>query len=125
VGTIVIKPERDQDFYVGWSTEVESPDWWGSRAEAKRYLTEDSALPYGDKTDPDERLNRADANGTSAIDGFAFFGAWDYEAFIYEQRGRLLREHLAEACRLLAAEDEPGVWDLLEPLEGETKVRRG
>ncbi len=123
--TIIVKPERETDFYVGWSTNSESPVWWGTHVQAHQYLTEDAKKPYGDRTDPDVRLDRADINGTSALGGFAFFGRWDYEAFIYEQRGYLPRWRLTEVCHLLAAEDEAGVWDLLEPLEDGMEVRRG
>ena len=125
MGTIVIKPERDTDLYVGWSTIVEAPVWWGPRAEVTQYLIEDAAKPYGDSTSPEARLARADANGTSALGGFAFFGRWDDEDLIYEQRGLLPRRCLIEACEALAREDESAVWDLLEPLEDGMEVRRG
>lgn len=121
--TIVIKPSRDEDFYVGWSTIVEAPVWCGSRDEAAQILIRDASGSSMDQ--PESRLARADLNGTSAAGHFAWFGRWDYEAFIYEQRGRLLRERLAEAVRLLEASNESGVWDLLMPFEDETEVRRG
>jgi hypothetical protein len=125
VVTIIVKPERDQDFYLGWSTNSESPVWWGPRNFALTYLIEDAEKPYGDKTDPVARLDRADLNGTSALGGFAFFGRWDDEGFIYEQRGFLPRKHLIAACEALGRNDEPAVWDLLGPLEDGMEVRRG
>lgn len=120
--TIVIKPSRDEDFYVGWSTIVEAPVWCGSREEAAQILVLDAS---GSPDQPESRLVRADINGTSAAGDFAWFGRWDYEAFIYEQRGRLLRERLAQAVRLLESGDESAVWDLLVPFEDESEVRRG
>ena len=117
---IVIKPERDRDLYVGWSTIVEAPVWHGPRAEVLGYLAQE-AIRYP-TDDPETRLARADATGTSAHDGD---GGWDDPGFIYEQRGWLPRRHLAEMCRLLEAGNEAGVWDLLEPFDNETEVRRG
>lgn len=124
--TIVIKPERDQDFYVGWSTIVEAPAWFGSRTEAAGYIAEDHRQHGGPTAPPEERLARADEYGSSIKPEANFgYGYWDHDGFIYEQRGVLPRKHLIEACRLLAAENEPGVWDLLEPFEDEAEVRRG
>jgi hypothetical protein len=117
---IVIKPERDLDLYVGWSTIVEAPVWHGPRDEVLGYLAAE-AIRY--PSDPaEDRLARADRTGTSAYDGD---GGWDDEGFIYEQRGWLPRRHLAEMCRLLEAGNDAGVWDLLEPFDDETPVRRG
>lgn len=120
MGTIVIKPDRDRDFYVGWSTVTENPHWWGPRAEVTAYLAE-QATPDR-QSQPEARLARTDERGTSSYNGE---GGWDDDGFIYEQRGWLPRRHLAEVCRLLEAENEPAVWDLLEPFDDETEVRRG
>lgn len=118
---IVIKPDRDRDFYVGWSNVTDSPIWWGPRTEVTAYLAEETAA--GDRqSQPEVRLARADERGTSSYIGD---GAWHDEGFIYEQRGWLPRRHLAEVCRLLEAENEPAVWDLLEPFEDGMEVRRG
>lgn len=122
---IVVKARPGADFYVGWSTNQEAPAWWGSRADALQYLVEDARSPYGDQTDPGERLDRADRSGTSALGGFGFFGRWDYERFAYEQRGCLPRGLLVEACSALSRGDEPAVWELLEPWEDGMEVRRG
>jgi hypothetical protein len=120
MGTIVVKPDRDKDLYVGWSSIVDAPVWWGSRAEVLQYLADDGRGWSGDA--PDIRLARADETGTSAYDKRD--GGWDDEAFVYEQRGLLPRRRLAEACHLLGANNEPGVWDLLEPFEDAGEVRR-
>ncbi|MFG3710862.1 hypothetical protein [Micromonospora sp. NPDC047730] len=128
--SIVIKPDRDRDLYVYWSTVVEAPVAWGDRASMLDHLTSEfrrhhpGAIPDS-ISDPGRRLDRADLNGTSAAGGFAFFGRWDDDGLIYEQRGILPRHHLARACELLEAGQDAEVWDLLEPFEDETEVRRG
>jgi hypothetical protein len=121
MGTIVVKPERDVDFYVGWSSIVEAPVWWGPAAEVIEYMRDDARRGPSDPVE--QRLARADETGTSAHDRRD--GGWDDEGFIYEQRGFMRREHLTEMCRLLEAKNEPAVWDLLEPFEDEEEVRRG
>jgi hypothetical protein len=120
VAVIVVKAEPGRDFYVGWSTEYEAPIWWGSRADVLKIL----AGRVGDDP-PEVRVARADAHGTSAIGGFSFFGRWDDERFMYEQRGCLPRSRLIAACVALDRDDDEAVWDLLEPIEEGMTVRRG
>lgn len=123
MGHIVIKPERDRDLYVVWSTIVDAPLAWGDRAEVHDYLTRDQ--PGHGLAGPAARLDRADLNGTSALGDFSFFGRWDDEGLGYEQRGYLPRQHLARACELLGEDREAEVWDLLKPFEDVGEVRRG
>lgn len=52
----IIKPKPDEDFYIRYSTIVDSPTSWGSRAELQRIE------PYA----TDERFARADEHGMSA-----------------------------------------------------------
>lgn len=127
--TIIIKPDQDRDLYVAWSTVVEAPVAWGSRAETLTWLAERWQRDFPDQahnriTDPEQRLRRVDATGTSAAGGFSHFGAWD-AGLVYEQRGVLPRRHLARACELIGAGRESEVWDLLEPFEDLAEVRRG
>lgn len=122
MGTIVIKPERDRDFYIGWSTITENPHWWGPRAEVTAYIAE-SAHPDHLDSQPERRLARADRHGTS--DMSIRDGGWDDAGFIYEQRGWLPRRHLVALCEALGRDDEPAAWDLLEPFDDDTPVRRG
>lgn len=127
---IVIKAEPNRDAYVYWSTIVEAPLTYGTRAEmleclAKEWRKQHPGMPTDSITDPAARLDRADRTGTSAAGGFAFFGAWDYEEFIYEQRGYLARRDLLRAVQLLCEDREAEVWDLLTPLEERAEVRRG
>ncbi len=121
MGTIVIKPDRDVDFYVGWSSIVEAPVWWGPTAEVREYILQDVRRGISDS--PEVRLARADEHGTSSHDPRD--GGWDDEGFIYEQRGFLRRDRIAQVCRLLEQQNLDAVWDLLEPFEDEAEVRRG
>ncbi|MFB6392701.1 hypothetical protein AAFH96_06215 [Polymorphospora sp. 2-325] len=121
----MIKPERDRDLYVCWSTITECPIAWGDRAFMLDHLTREHPADGAPIAEPGARLDRADLNGTSALGGFSFFGKWDDEGFVYEQRGVLPRQHLARACELLNNDREAEVWDLLEPFEEEMAVRRG
>lgn len=108
---LIIKAAPDRDLYVGWSNNVEAPTGIWTRAEA---------IAYGF---PPSRLDRADKNGSSAT-GYND-GHWDDEGFIAEQRGWLRRDRLGDYAQAYAREDYNAAWDLLEPFEGETEVRRG
>lgn len=70
----IVKPERDVDFYINWSTIVDAPLSWGTRAEVEASRVES----------PADRFERADATGTSSFDGF--FG-WDETEFDVENTG--------------------------------------
>jgi hypothetical protein len=111
--TIVIKPDRDVDFYIGWSTVTENPHWWGPRSEVTAYLAERASAYHDDQ--PEVRLARADRYGTS--DMSVREGEWGDDGLIYEQRGILPRRHLVAACEALGRADEAAVWALLEPFE--------
>lgn len=127
MGNIVIKPEQDRDEYVYWSTETEAPVGYGGRAQMLKIMAGDTSYDYHG-TDagnpPAVRLERADSEGSSAMDGYTF-GHWQYGEFIYQQRGMLLRRDLYRAAQLLAEGRDAEVWNLLAPLDGETKARRG
>ena len=128
MGHVVIKPVPGIDEYVYWSTVVEAPIAWGSRAEMLDDLTVEWRQDHGPDVPPaglsapEKRLERADEYGSSALDGFF---RWDDGSLIYEQRGLLARVDLYRAAVLLGEEREADVWDLLTPFEGETEVRRG
>jgi hypothetical protein len=107
----VIKPDRDTDFYIGWSHFVEAPVWMGTRAEA-----------IGDGCPP-SRLDRADLRGTSIRDDFGC--DWDDKGLIAEQLGFLPRERLAAYVTAYAEGRMDDAWDLLEPFDDKTEVRRG
>lgn len=119
MGRIIIKAARDRDLYVEWSSVVEAPTAIGTRAEMLDYLTR-----YGEgRSDPAERLDRADATGTSALrDPMSTYdgpldGAWEDVGMIVEQRGWLLRDRFADFAEKYAGGDLDGAYALLEPFE--------
>ena len=122
MGYVIIKQDPDRDEYILWSDFTDTPIAVGTRVEM---------IPYVDQVDPPRetpggtaaRFDRADRQGSSMIP--YSHGWWDDERMIYEQRGWLRREHIAEACRLRLSGREVEVWDLLEPFDDETEVRRG
>jgi hypothetical protein len=128
MGQILIKPVRDRDEYVLWSTVVEAPIACGDREEMLAELLEEwhrdhrRDVPPAGLAAPERRLERADRYGSSALDGFF---RWDDESLIYEQRGLLARKDLYYAALLACDERDSEVWDLLTPFEDETEVRRG
>lgn len=121
MGFTIIKQDRDCDEYVLWSDFTECPVGVGTREEMIPYVEEiESAQGRGGTA---ARFDRADAKGSSMIP--YSHGWWDDEFMIYEQRGLLPRRHIAYAAYLHCDERYADVWDLLEPFEDETEVRRG
>jgi hypothetical protein len=108
---LLIKAALDRDVYVGWSDVAEAPAGVWSR---------ETALAYGF---PRSRLDRADTNGSSATGEYRA-GHWDDSGFVAEQRGWLRRERLGEYAVEYLHGDRQAAFDLLEPFEGETEVRR-
>lgn len=120
----VVKPTREEDFYVYWSEIVEAPVMWGNRAETLAYL---ASRPDSDRTNPVERLDRADQHGSSALWPRVtdpIYG-WNDSGMIYQQQGYLPRTRLREMVQRFTdanpGSDEcvitPDVSDLLEPFE--------
>ncbi|MFF8406938.1 hypothetical protein ACF06P_35585 [Streptomyces sp. NPDC015684] len=107
---LLVKVAPDRDLYIGWSTICEMPAGAWTRAEA---------LAYGF---PRSRLDRADENGSSDLS--CGNGHWNDTGFIAEQRGWLRRDRLGEYALRWLNGRENDAFDLLEPLEGETEVRR-
>ncbi|HEY6117370.1 MAG TPA: hypothetical protein VI172_15570 [Candidatus Dormibacteraeota bacterium] len=108
---LIIKAAKDRDLYVGWSGGAEAPTGAWTRAEA---------LAYGF---PRSRLDRADGNGSSALGDYRP-GLWDDDGFIAEQRGWLRRDRLGDYAQRYLSGEQDAAFDLLEPFEGETEVRR-
>lgn len=106
----IIKPDRGKDLYIGWSHTCEMPAWAGTRQQA-----------IADGCPP-SRLRRADERGTSIRDDFGC--DWDDRGLIAEQRGFLLRSRIAKYATLWLLGRKDEAFDLLEPLDGETEVRR-
>lgn len=122
MGSQIIKVSPDRDLYMEWSSIVEAPTFFGTRAETAVYLAEpkqglhETTIAHEDAVE--QRLARADLTGSSA---YSPLGCdWDDHGEIYQQQGYLPRARFGEfADRFLAAgEDaEPDVSDLLEPFE--------
>lgn len=67
MGHTIIKPTRDEDFYVVYSSVVDAPIRWGTRAELES--TYEHAAP--------DRFGRADEHGSSSREGW---DGWDEQA---------------------------------------------
>lgn len=107
---LLVKAAKDRDLYIGWSNTCEMPAGAWTRAEA---------LAYGF---PRSRLDRADLNGSSDLS--CGDGHWDDAGFIAEQRGWLKRDRLGDYALLWLADRQDEAFDLLEPFDGESEVRR-
>ncbi len=114
--SVVIKPDRDRDRYVVWSTVTESPHGYGTRDQVVELLRDGIRRSSEDPADPYSPLDRADRNGSSAMGGWTE-GHWDDDFFIYMQAGVLRRKDLWTAAVWLCEGRDRDVLDLLEPLE--------
>lgn len=115
----VIKVDPSRDEYVYWSTVVEAPIAWGSRADLLAELVSESDPYLRDDAPhhPNNRMARADEFGTSCNDlgdGLRFY-SWDEADLIYQQDGTISRDDLWALCSRIER-DEPVV-DLIEPFE--------
>jgi hypothetical protein len=119
MGYVIIKQAPDLDEYIIWCNSSERPVAAGTREEIAR----DAADLEPDRTDIEARLDHTDLHGSSMVP--YGFGWWDHPGLIYEQRGVLPRHHIAYAAYLQFDGRHADLWDLLEPFEGETEVRRG
>lgn len=82
--TFIIKPDRDQDFYVAWSSIVDAPTAWGDRDEVARAVA-DYDGPGEAKPD---RFDRADRHGSSARFGSPpTYGYEDGEFLVHNMPG--------------------------------------
>jgi hypothetical protein len=106
---LLIKAAPDRDLYVGWSGVCDAPTGAWTRAEA---------IAYGF---PPSKLDHADQNGSSSHHGD---GAWDDSGFVAEQRGWLTRDRLGDYALAWLDGRTDDAFDLLEPLDGESEVRR-
>ena len=104
----IVKIDRDTDLYVNWSTIVDAPGAIGTREGLADYLRFTACEKAADAA----RFDRADATGTSSIDGF--YG-WDEQEFIVEQRGLVKRSDIPQL--VAAMENDLGYQHLLTPIE--------
>lgn len=108
---LIVKAAPDRDMYIGWSNVADAPAGVWSR---------ETAIEYGF---PPSRLDRADKNGSSDLS--CGDGHWDDAGFVAEQRGWLKRDRLGDYAVEYIHGDRQAAFNLLEPFEGETEVRRG
>lgn len=106
MGTYIMKPDRDVDGYVAWSTVVDGPVAWGSEKQVADFLQQ----PEGDLAALPERFRRADTTGRSLVDSTD-----DWTTLLVlnggRSRGLLARERVWEWL-------EAGMPDeMLEPLD--------
>lgn len=116
MGTTVVKPSPDDDFYVLWSDFVEAPLAFGDRAYLVEYLI---AKPESPGDIAELRVARAERTGTSAVwpdlNDPAY--GWKDDIFIYRQMGIIRRHNLKTLCERLARSEVDPCSDLLEPFE--------
>lgn len=107
---LLVKAAPDKDLYVHWSTVCDMPGGVFSR---------ETALEYGF---PRSKVDHADEHGSSSRLGD---GAWDDKGWVAEQRGWLRRDRIGDYAVEYLHGDRQAAFDLLEPFEDETEVRRG
>lgn len=81
----IVKADPDTDLYIMWSTIVDCPVGWGSRAD---FANEDPA-----------RLERADRTGTSSHNGFY---NWDDKEFYIRELGTKHEDYMLQRENLKA-----------------------
>lgn len=100
----IMKPVAERDFYIDWSTIVDRPILWGSRAELQRALDPDS--------NGSDRFDRADRTGTSSFIGD---GAWDETEFWLREIGQhaiyVQRSDLEAFCASINDDDPERPYD--------------
>lgn len=106
----VLKPSPDEDLYCIYSTVVDAVTHIGTREEIRAYLLHQDGV----NGKPDERLDRADRNGTSCLidsDGTGAWYGWNDETIRIMEGpggpGELSRADLSAYCHALL-EDEDG-----------------
>lgn len=88
MGTTIYKVGDDQ--YVIWSSVVEAPTMWGTRAELTGYLVNDGIAEL--QRSIGERFARTDEHGTSSL----VYRRHHESGEMFEQKGVLKIEHLAQ-----------------------------
>jgi hypothetical protein len=106
---LLVKAAPDEDLYVQWSTVCDMPGGVFNR---------ETALEYGFLR---SKVDHADEHGSSSRHGD---GHWDDKGWVAEQRGWLRRDRIGEYAVKYLNGDEQAAFDLLEPFEGESEVRR-
>ena len=115
---VIIKPNRDEDFYILWSMNADAPISWGSRADLEQL-----APKYFPRNNRVARFNRADETSSSGRGDYAT--TWDEDSeYVYHNQYTIRRSRLKELIEVLktlpndGSQDECGdVMVLMEPEE--------
>lgn len=112
MGHTIIKPRRDEDFYVVYSSVVDAPIQWGTRAELESSYEHAAA----------ERFSRADETGSSSLHAW---GGWatpvisvreGFRPGAYPPNAWCAKVARADLRRFCEAIDSDGYWSLTEVL---------
>lgn len=111
---IILKPQRDVDFYVDWSTVVDSVVVSGTRAELLASLCRKCPA------DP-SRFDRADRFGSSSDGYWVGYLGWDHAVLMvahpFDEQRMLPRENLRAFTDALNASDIPAALALTDPID--------
>lgn len=113
MGRALIKPERERDFYIIWSDNVDAPVAFGTK----------KSIQDADPDWKDDEFERADRTSTSSR---RFPETWeeDFE-MVFQNTGSIRRSRMLELCRrldpiwddLYGWYKYPQIVELLEPFE--------
>lgn len=111
----VLKAAPNMDLYGLWSHTYREFTAAGTRDYMLRYLQGARPNP-GVLNEPEGRLARADAYGTSTVEDHGMFGDWGSEGFAM-RRGFLPRARLTWFLSVWDERNMSAAYALLEPLE--------
>lgn len=114
--SVVIKPARDRDEYVVWSTVTESPHGYGNREQMVELLRAGIRGSDEDRCDPETPVRNAAHWGSSARGGWTE-GHWEDDFCIFKQIGMMPRANLFEAARRMGRPGGCLLWYVLELVE--------
>lgn len=117
--SFIVKPKRDEDFYVVYSTVVDAPTGWGARADFESaHMLHPQDFAY-------ERFLRADEHGSSCLefdrDGYRLGWYWWDEAEFTIMNGpgapgTLPRDQLRAYCEVQEL-DEAAAAAMVKPAD--------
>lgn len=116
MGRHIVKPTRDVDLYVEWSSGTDSPTAWGTKEQLLEWGT------VSRNEEGERRFQRADATSTSAL---WYKASWDEdEDYSFMNTGSIPRSRIPELLTVLEdipddgnAYKNPRVIALLTPFE--------
>lgn len=116
MGQVIIKPERDKDYYIIWSDNVDAPVAFGTRSALEEY-------PDGVRTA--ENFARADETSSSSR---RFPETWAEDwSMVFQNTGLIRRSRMMDLVRrieyiwddLYGWHKDPEIRALLDPFEEE------